>query len=108
MINQNVIAKLDRIGSDPEFIDRLIRLETPEEVREALQSKGVDCTLDEVKALISESVDAVQNGGELSENALEDVAGGFVISSTVAGMAIFLGLTALGVGIGWKAAKGKC
>jgi len=108
MVKQEVLDKVRAVDGDKEFVDYLIKLDTPEDIQNAFKEKGVDLSLDEVEELVVEMVDAAGKYGELSEEDLDSVSGGFVITSTVAGMAIFLGLTAIGVGIGWKAAAGKC
>ena len=71
MANQ---AVLEKVLADEEFVKGLAEMETPEEVRDALNAKGADITVEEVQQ-IAKSL-AAQAEGELDGDALEDVAGG--------------------------------
>lgn len=71
---------LSEAFEDGEFLEELSALETPEEAQSKLREKGVNLTLDEVKQ-IPKMMAAVSAGtGELSEDDLEDVAGGVIVS----------------------------
>ena len=69
----NEIA-LKKALEDEAFVKELVEMENPEEVQAALNAKGAEITVDEVKA-IAKSL-SQQAEGELDEDALEDVAGG--------------------------------
>ena len=71
MANQ---AVLEKVLADEAFVKELAEMENPEEVQAALNAKGAEITVDEVKA-IAKSL-SQQAEGELDEDALEDVAGG--------------------------------
>lgn len=58
-----------KLEKDSAMSEKLFSLETPEEVQELLKKEGL------IKAL------AVQQSGELSDEDLEDVAGGFIVAS---------------------------
>ncbi len=68
--------KLQEIFQDEEFNKTLFAMETSEEVQAALKERGLELTIDEIKA-IAEAIKAAQEG-ELTEDNLEDVAGGSV------------------------------
>lgn len=79
---------------DQEFLKKVVNLETPEEVQAAFkQDKGIDISLDEInniQKMVGEKVD----GGELSEDDLENVAGGSVSVAVIG--AVVAGVVALG------------
>ena len=108
--------KLQEVLSDEAFAKELLQMEKPEDVQVALEKKDIDLSLDEISQ-IGEYMNKVQNGeisqeqvqsmvdGELSEDELEEVAGGFIISLIVSlaiGGAIgAAGITILGISQGW-------
>ena len=80
--------KIQEALSDETFAKELFNMEKPEDVQIALEKKGIELTLDEIRQ-IGEYMLKVQNGEisqeqvqrmadrELSEDELEEVAGGF-------------------------------
>ena len=62
--------------ADETFIKELFALEAPEDAQTKLKEKGIVLTLDEVKSIGRALQRANENNDELSEEALEDVAGG--------------------------------
>ena len=102
MMNKNM-EKLQAAMQDKNYVRELMALETIDAIQAKFAEAGIDLTAEEVETIVREVV-ALEAGtdGELSEDALESVAGG----GPILGMAIFLGLTAAGVAIGWKAAGG--
>ncbi|NPV91234.1 MAG: Nif11-like leader peptide family natural product precursor [Firmicutes bacterium] len=70
-------AKIQEVFSDEAFVKNLLVMETPEEVQEALQKKGVDLTVEDI-VKIRDLIAKKQNAGELSDEDLEGVAGGTV------------------------------
>lgn len=66
----NEIEKLEALKNDQEFVKKLSMAENDEEIQKLLDGQGIHLTLEELKTARSE-------GGELSEEALENVAGGF-------------------------------
>lgn len=110
MIRAEQLAQLKALEKNETFMKELFMEDTPEKIQKKLETAGVQLTLDEVKELVRNTVDCAErmrNSEELSEEALDNVAGGFAVSTAV-GLAIVLGMWAAGVAIGWKAAKGKC
>ena len=109
-MNQNHIKE---VFSDEVFVKSLLELETPAEVQAALKGKGIDMSESEIISLRDEIVKQAQKiseGGELSADQLDDVAGGaFVIAgvlvatTAVAGIIAAVGISAstgLGIGLG--------
>ena len=78
---------LSEAFADEEFVTALFALDTAEEAQAMLKDKGIEMTLDEVKRLPDAMAMARTGEGELSEDDLEDVAGGsiwpWLISVTV-------------------------
>ena len=105
--------QVKEVFSDETFVKSLLELETPTEVQAALQEKGIDMTESEIISLRDEIVKQAQKiseGGELSADQLDDVAGGaFVIAgvlmatTALAGVIAAVGISAstgLGIGLG--------
>ena len=67
---------LSEAFADEEFVTALFALDTAEEAQAMLKDKGIEMTLDEVKRLPDAMAMARTGEGELSEDDLEDVAGG--------------------------------
>lgn len=97
-------TKVNELLSNQEFVDKLKDMETIDDIAEAFTAEGVEVTADELEKAAADA----ESGNELDENALEAVSGG--VLPFIAGPAIFLGLTALGIYIGGKAGnkKRKC
>lgn len=102
------LNKIKEVLNDKEYVESLLKLETPQQVQESLASKGVDLTVEqinEIKDLIiryqednltdleKQELKNVQDG-ELSDDQLEAVSGG----SIVIGL-ILVGVIAAEVGI---------
>ena len=88
-------ALIKEIFSDEAFLKSLAEMETAEEVQAALKEKGLDLSIDDIlkiqKTLTS------QENGELSEDEMENVAGGFAITAgIVSAIAGVIGATASG------------
>ena len=82
-MNQNHIKE---VFSDEVFVGSLMELETPEQVRAALKEKGVDMTENEILSLRDEIIKQAQqggDGGEMSLESLDEVAGGFTIPAVI-------------------------
>ena len=74
-------ALIKEIFSDEAFLKSLSEMENAEEVQAALKEKGLDLSIDDIlkiqKTLTS------QENGELSEDEMENVAGGFAITAGI-------------------------
>ena len=73
--------QLKQVLADESFVASLLDLETPQEVQAALKEKGIDLELADIEA-VKRSVEQAQDG-ELSDDDLEDVAGGSISIGTV-------------------------
>ncbi|MDO4731006.1 MAG: class IIb bacteriocin, lactobin A/cerein 7B family [Clostridia bacterium] len=108
------IKKIKEVFSDEVFVKSLFEMETVAEVQTALKEKGIEMTEDEilsVRDLIGKmgsgeiNSDQLQNWsaqtetGELSEEELENVAGGLGLAAIVVS-AIIIGIVGSGVGVG--------
>lgn len=79
---ENYEKKFDEAFADQAFAEKVLAMTEPEDVQKAFAEKGIELTLEDVKAIgkkLSETAD-----GELNEDALEDVAGGVITGITVA------------------------
>ena len=102
-MNDPRMEKLQAALQDEQYAKDLMALETVEDIKAKLAEAGIDFTTEEVTDLVNSVVASMNSAdGELSEDALDNVAGGVIPLGPV----IFLGLTAAGVYIGWKAAGG--
>ena len=81
---------------DHAFLEKLITLETPEEVQDAFkQDKNIDITIDDIHAI--QTVIEQKMEGELNEDELEGVAGGIAVTAAIAiGAAVVSGIVQLG------------
>lgn len=74
MIKEEIKSRLEDLFEDEGFIEKVEAAETAEEMEELFKENGVDLSADKVKdCLIS-----VGGAGEISEDTLENVAGGYV------------------------------
>lgn len=88
--------KIKEVFSDQAFVESMLEMETAEDVQKALAEKGLDLSLAEIQS-IKNSLENTE--GELSEESLENVAGGsitaivcgLIIGGAVAGGAFGLG-----------------
>ena len=69
-------AKLKEVMADKTFAEKLLSLEEPEDVKKALEEKGVSLTLDEIRQMAEDAIRADEGDGELFEDELDMVAGG--------------------------------
>ena len=80
---------LKEVLSDEAFAKSLIEMETHEDVQTALKEKGVDLSIEDIKAIQNLLVN--QEDGELSEDDLENVAGGSLTIMAALGIASIIG-----------------
>ena len=69
-------AKLKEVMADKNFAEKLLSLEEPEDVKKALEEKGVSLTLDEIRQMAEDAIREDEGDGELFEDELGMVAGG--------------------------------
>jgi len=80
---------LKKVLADSDFTKSLLNMENPEDVQAALKEKGVDITLEEINT-IRKALEQQENG-ELSDDDLEDVAGGSLTIAAALGIAAIIG-----------------
>ena len=100
-------TKLTQLFQDPSFKKEAEGIKTAEEMQALFAKHGVDYSLDEVYALceaIAKRMEASNEEGELTEDALEDVAGGIAIGLIIFGVGC-VGAAALGIYNGYKSTK---
>lgn len=78
-----------KLEADGNLGEKLFSLETPKEVQSFLREQGIEFSLEEINTLRDALVRVAQKGenGELSDEALEDVAGGAVIFGAISATA---------------------
>lgn len=74
-------AKIKKVFSDKKFVESLLEMSSAKDVQAALAEKGVK--LSEKEIIDVKNQLAKGNGKELSQDQLDGVAGGVVISGTV-------------------------
>ena len=67
---------IDRLAQDEAFLEKILGLDTPEEVQIAFKEKGVELTLEEIEIFAQIVKLAVENDGVLSDEVLERISGG--------------------------------
>jgi predicted ribosomally synthesized peptide with nif11-like leader len=75
-----------KLEADGNLGEKLFSLETPKEVQSFLREQGIEFSLEEINTLRDALVRVAQKGenGELSDEALEDVAGGIAATTIFA------------------------
>lgn len=69
--------------------EELQKAQSPEELSEALKKYGIECSAEE----LNDAITSMQSNGELSEDALDSVAGGFSVGAAIAcGVLLWLGV----------------
>ena len=77
-----------KIEADPSLAGKLFELESPEEAQSFLKGEGLEFTLEELNAFADE-VNRLSESGELSDEALEGVAGGVATATVAAAATLF-------------------
>ncbi|NLB51697.1 MAG: Nif11-like leader peptide family natural product precursor [Syntrophomonadaceae bacterium] len=72
-----------KIAADGSFLEKLFSLETPEEVQSLMKEAGIEFTLEEIDGLRKALVKTAEKG-ELADEDLEGVAGGFAVTTGIA------------------------
>ncbi len=81
-----------KLEADPAFGKKLVELETAEEAQSFLKAEGLEFTVEELKSFAEAVNKYGDSDGELSEEALEGVAGGVALA-TVAATATIVSVT---------------
>lgn len=74
--------KLKELLKDEAFVKELVEQETVEDAQKLLASKGVDISVDQLNEIRKGVAARVEEGEELSDEQLENVAGGFADAIT--------------------------
>lgn len=74
--------KLKELLKDEAFVKELVEQETVEDAQKLLASKGVDISVDQLNEIRKGVAARLEEGEELSDEQLENVAGGFADAIT--------------------------
>lgn len=87
------LNKIKIVLSDKKYVESLLQLETPQEVQACLKEKDIELSIDEINQIADyinryendaltdqekQLFNSFQNDGELSDDQLETVSGGFI------------------------------
>ena len=75
--------RLEEAMKDKDFAEKLMALEEPEDVRKALLEKDVDLSVEEIKQIAELMSEHADDLDELTEDELEEAAGGLSPTTTV-------------------------
>ena len=78
-MNTNVINSVEEAMNDEDFEKQLLGAEIMEAAREVFASRSIEFTTEEIEA-ITASLRASEGSNELSENDLDTVAGGVLVT----------------------------
>ena len=74
--------KLGSLLKDKEFLESIVKMETPEEVQKAFKEKGIDFSKEEILSLGDVINKTIEKGVVLSEEELDRISGGSITFST--------------------------
>lgn len=95
------IKKIKELLENEEFGNEIKDLDSAEGFQAAFKAHGVELTLEEVDSVLVHAAIANGNGDEISEDELEQVAGG----SIFVGALVVAGGLALSYGVGWAVGR---
>jgi hypothetical protein len=93
-------ATIREVFSDEVFVKGLFALETPVEVQQALHKKDISLTIEEIVKVRELLLKRMETGEELSEEELESVNGGAVVTCVLLIAALFAGALIGGAAVG--------
>ncbi len=79
MTDQEKAEKLKEIFADKDFAVKVMSMETAEEVQAVVKEKGVELTIEEINQIQAQFLKAAENSEEISDDELENVAGGSLL-----------------------------
>jgi lactobin A/cerein 7B family class IIb bacteriocin len=89
-------ARVKEVFADEAFVKSLLELETAEEVQSALAARGIEASREEILSVRDALIKAAEKGGTLSDEELENVAGGIIpflipviVGAVAGGTAVF-------------------
>ena len=81
MSEQEQAKKLQEVFADKSFAEKLLGLDTAEEVQAALKDNGVELSTQEIVGIRDVLVKQLESGEEIAPEQLKNVAGGFAITT---------------------------
>lgn len=78
MINQEKVAKLEKILADKAFVDKVLGIETAEDVQKALNEKGLELSMEEIYDIRDAWTKQAEGADEIDAGDLRKVAGGTI------------------------------
>lgn len=104
--------KLMALANNEEFKEKMLKLETVEQIQALFADYDVTMSLDEVADFCKEIAKAAnmlpeEANAELNEDELDNVAGGVITLAAVLGYAAYAGCVALGAYLGYQRMKNK-
>ena len=98
--------RIKEVFADEAFVKQLLEQEEPEAVQALLMERDIDITIDQIvqiRDLVEKHLKGEININELSEEDLENISGGFILSAggvLVALTVTIVGSTVAGLGLG--------
>lgn len=83
--------KMNELLSNQEFVEKLMSLETESEVQDMLAENGVDLSVEQIAMIKKGVASQLTESDELSDDALETVAGGVDIGGIIESVAKAIG-----------------
>lgn len=99
MTEQLRVEKLKEILSDQAFVEKLLGMETAQEVQKALKDKGVEMTVEEIEEVQNQLLRMGEEADELKKDQLKNVAGGNPVAAAAGVVGAFVGVAALVINI---------
>lgn len=87
MTEQEKVTKLKEVFADKAFTEKVLGLETAEDVQAALKDKGIDLSTEEINGIQKDLAKQLEGGEEIGAEQLKNVAGGFIITAGIVGAA---------------------
>ena len=91
MNEQQKVEKLKELFTDKAFAEKVLSLDTAEEVKKELDAKGLELTVDEICEIQKGVAKQLESGEEMDSEQLKNVAGGSIIIATLISIAIGVG-----------------
>ncbi len=112
MMEQNFAQLQAKIEADNSLVEKLFALESADEVQDFLKTQGIDLSLEEISMLRDGIVKAVEKGeisadGELSDEDLEEVAGGNDVTAIIGAVVKVAGLIVKGGNLVHNVTRGR-
>lgn len=85
-MEDKLVQLKEKLEAVDALAEKLFNLETPEEVQSLLKEQGLDFSFEEINSIKDALVKAAKKGedGSLSDDQLEDVAGGILVPIAIA------------------------